>query len=708
MSKMKHVRSLLSFLISLFMILSVVVFPAAERCRAEVEGDGESSVLVCETDPAVTSPPTRITAAGTAADAGNDVDVIGAPVGEAALRSRNVAVGSVQPAEEIPTASGQAAGTVVLNGEEGVLAGNDADPNVRKEARKGSLFPVVPADTDPAEDSPAVPSDEPEPVFEPVVSTDEPASSPIPAGSRRDELALPTIDTVYPLEFDNEYSGMLTSVDERHIYPFSVPERGFLQYTVKHAEMHNFMGWDVTLYQEYFLNGVDGEVGYRPLNLLQTTALATTEASPTVGIMPGKYRVVVKTTGGIQAEEYTLSVVFTADHTHEIECNDTKAAYTELYANIPMVGSASCYSDRQDDDWYLLRVQNNGSVRLVFRHGTADNVSVAWRVALYSEAGEELYAENSGMNKEEIDSGGIGVAAGVYFVAVLGRVRCDQEYTLTVTAAADDKYERENNDSMETANPLSNGGTVKGCVSAKAGRLDRDFFRFEMPARGNFSMVFTHDAPPAEEGKKIEDKNGWNVRLLSASGELLYSMVSTWHTPSVSMPAMGLEDGVYYIEINSEDLYRNTTTYTLTAGNTQSSSFETEPNNTPEQATPIANGVPVTGAIIDSVDPDDDYYSFTVPASSRVTVLLKHEATEKERDIFRFSVWDDKGEKMPLYSGGKPMTGADGKNVYYIDSLGTQPTVSGLYELPAGTYYIKVTSGRFFQNIDYMLQFYFS
>ena len=541
-----------------------------------------------------------------------------------------------------------------------------------------------------------------------AVPADEEPSSAMKKNPPRNELVLPTIDTLYPLEFEKDYSGMLSSVDERHIYHFTVAQRGYLQYTVRHAKMTNFMGWEVTLYQEYYLNGVSGEVGYRQLNLLQTTAPATTEASPTVGVMPGRYRIVIKTTGGIKAETYTLNVGFTADHTHEIECNDTKAAYTELYADIPMIGSASCYSDRQDDDWYLLRLKNTGSVRLTFTHGTADNVSVAWRVALYSEDGQELYAENSGMNQETVDSGEIGVSGGIYFVAVLGRVRCEHEYTLTVTSTADDHFECENNDTMDTANLLPAGGTVKGSVGAKAGRLDRDFFRFDMTARGNFSMSFTHDAPSPEEAKKDDDKKGWNIRLLSSSGEVMYSMVSTWQTASVSMPPMGLEQGAYYVEINSEDLYRNPLTYTLTVGNTQASSFETEPNNTPAQATPIVNGVPITGTIIDAVDPDDDYYVFQVPASSRVTVLLKHQATDGDKDIFRFSVCNENGEKAPVYFGRSPIVGKDGKNVFFVESPARQPTVSGLYELPAGTYYIKVTSGRFLSDMDYMIQFYFS
>ena len=691
---MKRFRSLLSFLISLLIILSAVVFPAAEQSRVLKE------------------PPAAPVAA-------SFDDLSGAATARVVSAPSSGTMG--QPSSYIPTSNGtdlDASFAVPISEPETVSVPDPPMPSAipddaGQSAVSGAASEQSAADIPPSETSPAAP-DEPAPAAAPapIDTADAPVGEPEPSSAQpvrsfRNELILPTIDTMYPLEFGKDYTGMLTSVDERYVYHFTVSERGFLQYSVKHDEMRNFMGWDVTLYQEYYLNGVSGEIGYRPLNLLQTTALATTETSPTVGVMPGKYRVVVRTTGGIQAETYTLNVSFTADHTHEIECNDTKAAYTELYANLPMVGSASCYTDRQDDDWYLLRVQKNGKVRLTFTHEASDNVSVAWRVALYNESGEELYAENSGMNKDKIDSGEIGVTAGIYFVAVLGRVRCDHDYTLTATAAADEQFERENNDTMETANPLSNGGTVKGCVSAKAGRLDRDFFRFEMPARGNFSMTFTHDAA-AEEGKKADDKNGWNVRLLSSSGELLYAMVSTWNIASVSMPVMGLEDGVYYIEVNSEDLYRNTMTYTLKAGNTQSSSFETEPNNTPAQATPIANGVPVTGTIIDSVDPDDDYFVFSVPAYSRLTVYLKHEAVDKEKDIFRFSVWDDNGEKMPLYSGGKPVTGADGNNVYYVDSTGKQPSVYGSYELAAGTYYIKVTSGRFFPDIDYMVQFYFN
>ncbi len=682
MSAMRRFRSLLSFLFAVLLILSAVVFPAAEQNRIAAEESGGASFAP-------------------------------APIGGKTA--------TVKSDHSSDSSDGGPFSIAAEEATEEVTAEPDTVPTERRPAAPEAVIPVSEDDLSdasaiiPAEAVRAIPvmggvnmSGAEEQVAAVAVPADEEPSSAMKKHPPRNELVLPTIDTLYPLEFEKDYSGMLSSVDERHIYHFTVAQRGYLQYTVRHAKMTNFMGWEVTLYQEYYLNGVSGEVGYRQLNLLQTTAPATTEASPTVGVMPGRYRIVIKTTGGIKAETYTLNVGFTADHTHEIECNDTKAAYTELYADIPMIGSASCYSDRQDDDWYLLRLKNTGSVRLTFTHGTADNVSVAWRVALYSEDGQELYAENSGMNKETVDSGEIGVSSGIYFVAVLGRVRCEHEYTLTVTSTADDHFECENNDTMDTANLLPAGGTVKGSVGAKAGRLDRDFFRFDMTARGNFSMSFTHDAPSPEEAKKDDDKKGWNIRLLSSSGEVMYSMVSTWQTASVSMPPMGLEQGTYYVEINSEDLYRNPLTYTLTVGNTQASSFETEPNNTPAQATPIVNGVPITGTIIDAVDPDDDYYVFQVPASSRVTVLLKHQATDGDKDIFWFSVCNENGEKAPVYFGRSPIVGKDGKNVFFVESPARQPTVSGLYELPAGTYYIKVTSGRFLSDMDYMIQFYFS
>lgn len=519
--------------------------------------------------------------------------------------------------------------------------------------------------------------------------------------SSRNVTELPTIDKYISLQMATDYTDLFGSADERHIYTFTVSERGFIRYSVRHPEFHGFMGWEATLYREYYLNGSDGEIGYMPLNLLKTTALNTVDASPSVGLMPGTYRIVVRTSGGVSSENYTLKASFTAATNHEIECNDTKAAYTELYAGIPMIGSASCYADKQDDDWYLLRVRKNGKARITFTHAASNSVSVAWRVVLYSMDGTELYSENIGMNTEAIDSGEIGVAAGNYFVAVLGRTRSDADYTLTVTTEADEHFERELNDSPAAATPLTMGSMINGCVTSKAGKLDRDYYRFEMPVKGNFSLVFIH--PPAA---LKEDKNGWNIRLLNESGEMLYSMISTWNASSVQMPVMGLETGVYYVEINSEDMYRSTLTYTLVVGGNESSGFETEPNNTIGTANSIAQGVPVTGTIIDAAAPDDDYFAFTVSAYSRVTVVLRHEVLANQRDIFRFSVSDGAGERMPLYSGRELLHNADGSNVYYVNSLGSQQSATGYYELSPGTYYIKVTSGRFVESINYSIEFY--
>ena len=528
-----------------------------------------------------------------------------------------------------------------------------------------------------------------------------PAASTIERVRKIDVPEVKTIDSYFSLTTGEDYKDVITSPDERHIYTFSVAQRGYLQYAVKHGELHNFSGWEATLYREYYLNGVDGEIGYRALNVLQTTALNTADRSPTVGLMPGEYRIVVRTKSGGSEEEFTLNAAFTEATDHEIECNDTKAAYTEIYPDVPMIGSASCYADHQDDDWYLLRLPKDGKAQITFAHAKHDQISVAWRVALYDENGTELYSENAALNKELIDSGEIGLTAGAYYLAVLCRTRCDDDYTLTVITTPDENFEAERNDTPETANELRMGGMTSGCITAKAGAVDRDYYRFEMTSRGNFALIFTH-APSALQ----EDKNGWNIRLYRDSGELLYKMIATWNNGAVRMPVIGLEEGVYYVAIDSEDLYRSNLTYTLIAGQNESGGFEREPNNTISTANPIPTGVSVTGTIVNAGVPDDDYYSFTLSEYSRVTVVLKHASTGSARDIFRFSVCGADNEPEPQYDDQGPITDASGNPVFFTESRGDQETVTGEYELAAGTYYIKVTSGRFFDNINYTVEYY--
>ncbi|MBQ6065550.1 MAG: hypothetical protein IJK89_01895 [Clostridia bacterium] len=626
---MKHLQAVFSFLISVAIVLSAVVLPAARVFDAS---DTDHIIP----DAASESAPASAVLTGRAGYA---------PDGAAVL----------SPAGSENAAAQAAQGTT------------DALSDEPEQADGAS--PADPADT--------------RRQSSPKKTADEPAQ---------------TIDTVIPLAFGESYAAVLASADDRYVYPFTVTERGYINYTISHAELHDFKGWEAALYREYYLNGVDGEVGYQPLNVLKTTALNTTDAAPSIGVLPGEYRLVVRSSAGVSSEEYVLKAEFTPAYDHEIECNDTKAAYTELYPGIPMIGSASCYTDKQDADWYLLRVRQDGKAEITFTHATTDSVSVAWRIALYDENGTEIYAENSGLNTQTVYSGELGIAKGVYFLAVLCRVRCDADYTLSVTTTADDRFERENNDTKETADALALGGTVSGCVTAKAGRLDRDIYRFEMPARGNFALVFTH-APAALP----TDKNGWNVKLYAANGALLYAMISTWNVGTARMPVLGLEPGTYYVEVNSEDLFRSTLTYTLIAGYNESSGFEMEPNNTPEAASPIAQGVPVTGAIIDGVDPDDDYYCFTVTSYCRVTVTLEHDETEGDRDIFRFSVTDKAGERMPLCQSA---TATDADGAYFVTSRGNQPRVNGYYDLAPGTYYLKVTSGRFFDTMNYTIAYY--
>ncbi len=503
-------------------------------------------------------------------------------------------------------------------------------------------------------------------------------------------------ETVSGLNIFSDTVGALASSDSVNVYTFSVETRAMFRYSVIHDEITGVAGWTVCLYQEYLINGSGDDIGYRLINVLNTDASSTRDTSPALGLSGGKYRLVV--TKGVAFSElpYKISVELVDGGEYEIECNDNIYRYTEVYNTVPMKGSAAYFTDRQDEDYYMFRMYSDGFVELKFEHPEVkDKTSVCWQVIFFAEDGTKLYSVNSLFTDTLLKSGPIGLDAGNYFVLVKNRVYTDITYSLTLSRTGGLGYENEMNDSPETANDIEFKSTVTGVVSSKINGIDRDYFRLTVPENGLLLMEFAHE-PVAEDA----DKNGWNIKLLSSDGTILYRVISTWGDDVISSSPIGLGQGTYYILIDSESLYLNSDRYYLTVDFNADENRESELNDSPDTADALVKDAPVTGQLAErGTDYDFDYYTFTLDNESDVTVSFSHELLSYSRNIFVFTVFDSQGEAVAFYA--EP---SEGKTA--VDVPSDIDIIEAQYKaLPAGKYYIKVATGLFFDKIEYQISY---
>lgn len=505
-------------------------------------------------------------------------------------------------------------------------------------------------------------------------------------------------DKTAALEFDKEYTDIISAGREQHIFNFSLTKRGTVKYSLKHSDKNSLGTWRLSLYQKYYVNGVQGETQFRLLNVMTTSPGSLSYSSANIGVMPGNYRIVVSAGEILPEEVYTFSAAFAENTNCEIECNDNIYRYTEIYSTVPMQGSSSRFDDRQDSDWFLFRMSGDGVIRLSFAHEDLKNVSVGWRVTLYDSAQNVLYAENSAFGTVLINSGDIGAVAGDYYIEVASRVYSPADYTLTVKRDNNLYYEHEPNDSFETADIITPNQSIFGAVTSKHGGLDRDFYVFELSESGVASLDFLHSAAASDERTE-----GWNIRLLNENGVCIYETISAHEDAAISSPKIGLAQGRYYIQIDSENRYRNAETYELLLNFEKSTLWEREINNSPLTATPLLKDSAIFGTLTEAgTDYDYDYYKITLSEPKIICVALTHENNQSERDIFRFSLLDSNEQELPLSDeqGNIAATPA-----YSVTSAGNQERAEGFYSLEAGEYYIKLSSGRYFDNMIYSIAF---
>ncbi len=498
-------------------------------------------------------------------------------------------------------------------------------------------------------------------------------------------------EKVSPLYFLSETTDSLATESSVNVYTFSLERRAVFSYTVAHDAPVANEGWVFALYEEYDINGDGSKTGYRLIDTLKTT-VSTSDSSPETGLSKGNYRLVVTKGSGFSAGQYTINAKLTENSDYEIECNDNIYRYTEIYSGVPIKGSASYHDDKQDDDYYLFRMYEDGFVDLKFEHATVkDKVSVCWQVLLFSEDGSCLFSVNSLFTDNVNKSGKIGLKAGNYYILIRNRVYTDITYTLTVSRTDNSDYENEKNDTPETADSISAGVTVTGNTASQINGIDRDYFRFELSEPGFCTVDFSHE--PSEENS---ERNGWNIVLLDANGRVLSRSISAWGDDVTVSPTIGLAKGVYYIRIDSENLYFNSDRYYLTLNFTAAADWETELNDSFETADMLFEGTAVTGLIADrGTDYDFDYYVIDITEGTDIKLEFSHEKLSYSKEIFNFTLYD---------AGKKTVNSSDGLSTIKVKS--DEESVSAVYKsLAPGRYYIKVSSGIFFDSIVYSVEY---
>lgn len=492
---------------------------------------------------------------------------------------------------------------------------------------------------------------------------------------------------IIPVKINNSIRDSLSSVISENVYTFTVDERGAIIYAFNHnqSEARECM-WYITLYEEYSPDGTGSTVDYRELERVSYSTVGTVCQSTVTGVSPGNYRIAVECISGFTSDKYDLAIGFATVDNYEIEPNNSKNRYTELSLDVTLNGSAGTYGSNENDvDWYMFQITETGYAVLYFEHETDTSASsannIAWRVQLTDMQGNEYFYTTSDMNAASINSGIIGLTPGYYFVAVYSHVHSGVSYALNVSFTKDSAIERERNDTPELATPIKVNTETVGALTAKNDTSDRDYYSFTMENDGFIVLDFIHEA-------LSESHDGWHITVMNENGDTAYTSVSNWNQNILQSPNIGLTAGNYYILIDSDNIYHSSIVYRLILLTVQDGTWESEPNNTPSAADIITLGTPVNGTLIETgVDFDKDYYSVQVNSTGTLQISFNHiRSGEADKEGWIISVIDKDGNVI-----SEAASDWDSEELTFTANL------------EAGTYFILVETGLFFNSSRYIL-----
>ena len=404
-----------------------------------------------------------------------------------------------------------------------------------------------------------------------------------------------------------------------------------------------------------------------------------TVTSAQIGLKAGTYYFRVKT-GAEVSDNYQFKINYTQSAYWEQEENNTSSTATALTIGQKYYGSIYKSSDV---DYYELKTTKDGALSLNFDHANVsgrENTPV-WKVTFYSysdttKTTTELFSQTINGGVTSTVTPQVGVPAGKYYVAVaaVGTVYDTTTYQIKVNHTAGAYWEKESNDTFDTANAIALEKTYSGSIQKSS---DKDYYKVTLTADGALRANFAHPSISGRESNYV-----WKVSLYKDSdrSNAIYSRSIYGGDMNTALPQMGLKAGSYYVCVESATL-SDTSTYQISTSFTKSSYWEMEPNDSTTTATEIKNlDKTYSGSIYKLADVD--YYKVTLASAGGLGLTFSHDVVSgsEASSLWKVSIYEASNLRTAVYS--QTISGGDKK------------TVTPQIGLKAGTYYIAVASAN--------------
>ncbi|MBQ7116413.1 MAG: hypothetical protein IJN94_08365 [Clostridia bacterium] len=367
---------------------------------------------------------------------------------------------------------------------------------------------------------------------------------------------------------------------------------------------------------------------------------------------------------------------------------------TKITKNSTVVGTIN---SKKDYEAFVFEIEKEGALSVRLDHDNMlDSVKCGYVVTLYkiiegeSREYKEITYFESFWSDVTSSWGETGVSPGTYCVVVdPGSDILYGDFTLVTTFTPSSTFEKELNDTKETANSLGVGYAFYGSSSQRSDGYDHDWYVFELSKDSCVNISFAHD-------DLTFPKAGWNIKLINENDEVVCDFTSKLTDTLLKTGKIGLKAGTYYIKV--ENVSTIATTYSIMLGSEKAVNNEFELNDTPETATELPQDVETGGSLADRLlSLDKDYYKINVPAEGVVDITFSHEELEGDKNGWNIRIL--KKLKNGTYYEIIKKVSAWNSSGYKLSNVG----------LEAGDYYILIDGDSLaYNSASYTLQWAFT
>jgi len=389
-----------------------------------------------------------------------------------------------------------------------------------------------------------------------------------------------------------------------------------------------------------------------------------------IGLGAGTYYLSVELFAEASSDNYyQLYWDFTPSSTCETEWNDDYEYADTIPLNQPfffeITSVMTVHGNRLgDQDYFTFSLEAPGTVSISVMPQTDGMFAF-----VFQDSDRNLIR---GMDLECVDgrtetSWKLGLPAGKYYL--LPDVPCNKACNITVNYDRTDSWEKEVNDTFDSATTITAGTSLNGWLEDK-----NDWYAFTLTEPGYVDAELTYAYHDSED----EQKRCFVLSMLDPEENDMvvrtgYCEETSDTKTGVSINRIGLDPGTYFLSVWANEVIESLDNYyTLSLDFTPDRFIETEYNNDFRSADPIETGEDYRAQTMRLND--TDYFKFEIPEDGFITI----DTTAEAASTIDLAVYNSEETKITDWAQGS----AEGPASASSDKI----------SLAKGTYYL-VTAG---------------